>query len=128
MNKIKFGGIRWSAVLCIAFLIAVGGYMLYSHIALNEVSDKLLDAKAALAQLEGDAVSLQVSIEEKNKMDEIERIATQELGMVKIENYQVQTINLLTDDTVEIIKDQPADHNWWDGIVAEFNILLEYLN
>lgn len=128
MKKLKFGGVRWTTALCIAFLIAVGGYMLYSHIALNEVSNKLLDAKAELAQLEGDAVSLQVSIEEKNKMDEIERIATQELGMVKVENYQVQTINLLTDDTVEIIKDQPTDNTWWDGIVAEFNILLEYLN
>ena len=70
---------------------------------------------------------MQVSIESKNQMDEIERIATEELGMIKIENYQIQTINLLTDDTVEIIKDEPKDSSWWDGIVAEFNILLEYL-
>ena len=61
-------------------------------------------------------------------MDEIERIATEELGMVKIENYQIQTINLLTDDTVEIIKDEPNGNSWWDGVVAEFNIVLEYLS
>ena len=33
-----------------------------------------------------------------------------------------------TDDTVEIIKDQPADDSWWDGVVQEFNILVEYLS
>ncbi len=128
MKKMNIFGIRWSVLLCALVLVAIGGFMLYSHIALNEVSEDLLAAKAELADLEGDGVSLQVSIDAKNQMDEIERIATEELGMVKIESYQVQTINLLTDDTVEIIKDEPADNSWWDGVVAEFNILLEYLN
>ncbi len=127
MKKFHIHGIRWSVLLCAAFFIAVGGYLLYSHIALNEVSNDLLAAKKELSSLEGEAGSMQVSIESKNQMDEIERIATEELGMIKIENYQIQTINLLTDDTVEIIKDEPKDSSWWDGIVAEFNILLEYL-
>ncbi len=121
-------GIRLSAVLCIALFLAMGGYLLYSHIALNEVSSDLLAAKRELSSLEGEAGALQVSIDRKNSMDEIERIATEELGMIKIENYQIQTINLLTDDTVEIIKDEPAGDGWWDGVVQEFNILVEYLS
>ena len=128
MKKLKISGVRWTAVLCIALFLALGGYLLYSHIALNEVSNELLAAKKELTGLEGQAGALQVSIDSKNSMDEIERIATEELGMIKIENYQIQTINLLTDDTVEIIKDQPANDSWWDGVVQEFNILVEYLN
>ncbi len=128
MRKFHMPGIRWSAVLCIALFLALGGYLLYSHIALNEVSSDLLVAKKELNSLEGEAGALQVSIDSKNSMDEIERIATEELGMVKIENYQIQTINLLTDDTVEIIKDQPTNDSWWDGVVQEFNILVEYLS
>lgn len=128
MKKFNIHGIRWSAVLCLALFLAIGGYLLYSHIALNEVSSDLLAAKADLTKLEGETGALQVSIESKNSMDEIERIATEELGMVKIENYQIQTINLLTDDTVEIIKDEPTNDSWWDGVVAEFNIILEYLS
>ncbi len=128
MKKIKFSNVRWSVVLIAAVFIAIGGYLLYSHIALNEVSSELLAAKQELTKLEGEAGNLQVSIDSKNSMGEIERIATEELGMVKIENYQIQTINLLTDDTVEIIKDEPANDSWWDGVVAEFNILLEYLS
>ena len=128
MKKINIFKIRWGLVLSALALIVIGGFMLYSHIALNEVSEELLAAKTELAELEGDGVTLQVSIDAKNQMDEIERLATEERGMEKIENYQVQTINLLTGDTVEIIKDEPTDQNWWDGIVAEFNILLEYLN
>ncbi len=128
MRKLNIHGIRWSAVLCLALFLAIGGYLLYSHIALNEVSSDLLAAKAELTKLEGETGALQVSIESKNSMDEIERIATEELGMVKIENYQIQTINLLTDDTVEIIKDEPTNNSWWDGVVAEFNIILEYLS
>lgn len=128
MKKMDLRNIRWSVVLIAAVFIAIGGYLLYSHIALNEVSSKLLAAKQELTQLEGEAGNLQVSIDSKNSMGEIERIATEELGMVKIENYQIQTINLLTDDTVEIIKDEPTNDSWWDGVVAEFNILLEYLS
>lgn len=128
MRKLNIHGIRWSVVLCLALFLAIGGYLLYSHIALNEVSSDLLAAKAELTKLEGETGALQVSIESKNSMDEIERIATEELGMVKIENYQIQTINLLTDDTVEIIKDEPTNNSWWDGVVAEFNIILEYLS
>ncbi len=128
MKKLNIGGIRWSVALCVAAFMIVGGYLLYSHIALNEVSSDLLAAKSDLTKLEGETGALQVSIESKNSMDEIERIATEELGMVKIENYQIQTINLLTDDTVEIIKDEPTNDSWWDGVVAEFNIILEYLS
>ncbi|MBQ9953309.1 MAG: cell division protein FtsL, partial [Clostridia bacterium] len=128
MKKLDLRNIRWSVVLIAAVFIAIGGYLLYSHIALNEVSSELLAAKQELTKLEGEAGNLQVSIDSKNSMGEIERIATEELGMVKIENYQIQTINLLTDDTVEIIKDEPTNDSWWDGVVAEFNILLEYLS
>lgn len=128
MKKLDLRNIRWSVVLIAAVFIAIGGYLLYSHIALNEVSSELLAAKQELTRLEGEAGNLQVSIDSKNSMGEIERIATEELGMVKIENYQIQTINLLTDDTVEIIKDEPTNDSWWDGVVAEFNILLEYLS
>ncbi len=128
MKKFNIHGIRWSVLLCIAAVLIVGGYLLYSHIALNNVSDQLIRAKNELTALEGEAGALQVSIDTKNQMGEIERIATEELGMVKIENYQIQTINLLTDDTIEIVKDEPKNNSWWDGVVAEFNILLEYLN
>lgn len=128
MKKLNLKNIRWSVLLIAMIFVAIGGYLLYSHIALNEVSSDLLAAKRDLTKLEGEAGTLQVSIESKNSMGEIERIATEELGMVKIENYQIQTINLLTDDTVEIIKDEPANDSWWDGVVAEFNILLEYLS
>ena len=126
MRKLNIRGIRWSVVLCVLVFMIMGGYLLYSHIALNEVSSDLLAAKSDLTKLEGETGALQVSIESKNSMDEIERIATEELGMVKIENYQIQTINLLTDDTVEIIKDEPNGNSWWDGVVAEFNIVLEF--
>ena len=128
MKKFNIRGIRWSVVLCLAAIMIVGGYLLYSHITLNNVSDQLLKAKNELTALEGEAGALQVSIDTKNQMGEIERIATEELGMVKIENYQIQTINLLTDDTIEIVKDELKNNSWWDGVVAEFNILLEYLN
>lgn len=128
MKKFKISGIRFPVVLCVAVFLLLGGYLVYSHIALNEVSNDLLVAKSDLSKLEGEAGTLQVSIDSKNSMDEIERIATEELGMIKIENYQIQTINLLTEDTVEIIKDEPTDSSWWDGVVSEFNILWEYLN
>lgn len=128
MRKFNIHNIRWGMVLWIAVFLAIGGYMLYSHIALNEVSNDLLAAKQELTKLEGEAGSLQVSIDRKNDMDEIERIATEELGMVKMENYQVQTINLLTDDSVEIVDNEPQSDSWWDGVVAEFNILWEYLS
>ena len=53
MKKLHIAGVRWSAVLCIALFLAMGGYLLYSHIGLNEVSSDLLAAKKELSGLEG---------------------------------------------------------------------------
>ena len=57
----------------------------------------------------------------------LEEIATEQLGMVKLESYQIHTVNLAGDDSVEIIAEEKKD-GFFDGIVASFNILLEYLN
>lgn len=128
MKKLNLRGMRWSVILCVLAFVLLSGYLLYSYITLNEVNSELLAAQKELTRLEGEEGALQVALESKTPMEEVERIATEELGMVKLEGYQVQVINLQTDDEVKIVQDESQSGSWLDGVVEQFNILWEYLS
>ena len=128
MKKLNLRGMRWGVILCVLAFVLLSGYLLYSYITLNEVNSELLAAQKELTRLEGEEGSLQVALESKTPMEEVERIATEELGMVKLEGYQVQVINLQTDDEVKIVQDESQSSSWLDGVVEQFNILWEYLS
>lgn len=128
MKKLNLRGMRWSVILCVLAFVLLSGYLLYSYITLNEVNSELLAAQKELTCLEGEEGALQVALESKTPMEEVERIATEELGMVKLEGYQVQVINLQTDDEVKIVQDESQSGSWLDGVVEQFNILWEYLS
>ena len=71
--------------------------------------------------------TLAAKIESKNSIANVEEIAVGQLNMVKLQEYQIHYVNLAEDDSVEIASDTEKG-SFFDGIVASFNILLEYLN
>ena len=68
-----------------------------------------------------------VEIDRKNSLASIEQIATEQLGMVKLEAFRIHTVNLADSDTVEIAPEKEKK-SFLDGVVSSFNILYEYLN
>lgn len=98
-----------------------------SQITLNEktIDNKNMEKELELIMDENE--TLAAKIESKNSIANVEEIAVGQLNMVKLQEYQIHYVNLAEDDSVEIASDTEKG-SFFDGIVASFNILLEYLN
>lgn len=114
--------------LCASFVcILLAAVVLNGYISLNELSREVTSKKKELETLESENSVLCLAIDRKNSLGNIEEIATEQLGMVKLESYQIHTVNLAKDDSVEVVTEEKT-RGFFDGIVASFNILVEYLN
>lgn len=107
--------------------VILAAFVMNGYISLNELTLQASKKKKELEALEGDNSVLALQIDRKNSLGNIEKIATEQLGMVKLESFQIHTVNLAGDDSVEIITEE-KDNDLFDGVVSSFNILLEYLN
>ena len=114
-------------VFATAIVVILVSFVLYGNISLNELTIENSNKQKELAAVVDSNEILRLEIERKNSLGNIEQIATEQLGMVKLQDYQIHTVNLESDDSVEIttVNDK---NTIIDGIVASFNILLEYLN
>ncbi len=113
--------------LATVIVVALTAFILYGNISLNELTiENSNKQKELLAVVDANEI-LRLEIDRKNSLGNIEQIATEQLGMVKLQDYQIHTVNLESDDSVEIVKESDRA-TIIDGIVASFNILLEYLD
>ncbi len=124
IKKRYFSPFTVFATLIVVILIS---FVLYGNISLNELTIENSNKQKELAAVIDANEILRLEIERKNSLGNIEQIATEQLGMVKLQDYQIHTVNLESDDSVEIVTSDDKN-NIFDGIVASFNILLEYLN
>ena len=107
--------------------VILAAFVMNGYISLNELTLQASKKKKELETLNSENSVLALQIDRKNSLGNIEQIATEQLGMVKLESFQIHTVNLAGDDSVEIITEE-NDNSLFDGVVASFNILLEYLN
>lgn len=114
-------------VFATVIVVILVSFVLYGNISLNELTIENSNSQKELASVIDSNEILRLEIERKNSLGNIEQIATEQLGMVKLQDYQIHTVNLESDDSVEIVTTDDKN-TIIDGIVASFNILLEYLN
>lgn len=105
----------------------LAAFVLNGYISLNELTLKNASSKRTIEELQSDNSLLSIEIERKNSLASIEQIATEQLGMVKLESYRIHTVNLAGGDSVEIAPEKESNP-FLDGVVNSFNILYEYLN
>lgn len=113
--------------LATVIVVALTAFILYGNISLNELTIENSNKQKELTAVNDANEILRLEIDRKNSLGNIEQIATEQLGMVKLQDYQIHTVNLESDDSVEIVKESDRA-TIIDGIVASFNILLEYLD
>ena len=113
--------------LATVIVVALTAFILYGNISLNELTIENSNKQKELTAVVDANEILRLEIDRKNSLGNIEQIATEQLGMVKLQDYQIHTVNLESDDSVEIVKESDRA-TIIDGIVASFNILLEYLD
>ena len=75
-------------------------YMIFNYVQINERTSAVSDLKADIATLSFEAEELGTKLEQKNDLTLIEQIATEKLGMVKIDEITKKYITMDPGDTI----------------------------
>lgn len=100
----------------------LAGALLYSNATLAELNSNAVALQKQLDKLEDDKMRMDIELDSRVSMKAIDEYITDELGMVKVEKYQVNYVNLSEGDTMTV-----ADNGgWWSEIRAFFTGIKEY--
>lgn len=115
---------RVSATLMAAVLLLVGlvCYQIYCNAQYNELTTQVNRLKDENADLVNEHIRLGVRIDEMAQLDNIEQIA-QEMGMSKIQQHQIEYVNLGSEDHAEVIRVDDG----FGGLFRNFSMIWEYL-
>lgn len=117
----------FSWIVCMGLLVM----MLFSYVALTEVSDKSIKLKNKLADMKEQTQMLEIQKGQKFGSNQIQMVAVEQLGMQKIDKSQVTYVNTQQTDKVEVINQDglaAGNSKILAGIANGFRTFLEYLN
>ncbi len=97
LNKIK--NIR--RMCAVVVMAASAGFMISEFVTVRETRQQLNDLKAELSAQEAVTSQKVFELEQSIDLDEIERIATNRLGMQRPEAYQTMYVNVKSADVTE---------------------------
>ena len=106
-------------------VLAIVCAILYNKMILTELTSQIEDAQAQYELLKNDNRLMQVALENKTSLRTIQEIAENELGMAKVESYQVQYIDLGAGDRVVLAR--ASQMGLADYIQMAYRSVLEYL-
>ena len=99
--------------------------ILYNNVILTELTSQIEDAEAQFELLKNEHRVMQVALEGKTSLRAVQEIAESQLGMSKIEGYQVQYIDLGEGDRVVLARAPQLGLS--DHIHMAYRSVLEYL-
>ena len=103
-------------VLIFAILLTIS----YRNSQISEKFSEIQNQKKELASLQKENEQLEITIENSQTINNVERLAKEKLGMQKLTNKQAVYVNIPKEDYVEsaqeenVIKD---DKNWFEQII-----------
>ena len=118
-NSLKLLKIAAAFSVC-AFL---AGAILYSNATLAELNSRSFALEKQLATLKDEETRMNVELDSRVCMKDIDEYITDDLGMVKLEKYQVNYIDLSEDDSMVVTQEEK---NLWQRIGAFFEGIGEY--
>ncbi len=113
-----------SALMMATVLLLVGliCYQIYCNAQYNELSSRANTLKSEYEHLVNENIQLNVKIDAMADLNNIEQIA-RDMGMSKIQQHQIQYVDLGSEDRTEII----AVDDGFGGIFRNFSMIWEYL-
>lgn len=91
---------RWAVVGLLAMVSLTA--LMMSHVQLTELGDEISTAKAKLNTAQSEQVRLNMLVESRMSLKNVEDYAVNKLGMQKIQSYQISYINLNNSDKVVV--------------------------
>ncbi len=118
-----------SPAKAIMMLVVVGvlaSVLIYNRVLIIEANEEIRQANNQMTILESEGTRLDMELEGKTSLKNIEDYATQNLGMQKMEKQQVQYVSLSEEEKVVLSKDM-VKPNIFQRISGWFQNLMEYL-
>lgn len=111
ITEVKVRGRKMTPMFAVGVVI---GTMMIMSIVLSfseiyQTTSEIARLENTLAGLKDQAAELELELEEKNDIRVIERIATEELGMVKEDAVQRKYVSLSDGERIDIIEDEESD-------------------
>ncbi len=119
----KRGSTVRALVVVVLALVAFGA-VIFSYVQQGEVYSEISAATTQLSELQSENVQMQTKLEGQASISSVKEYAEDYLGMQKLDNSQIQYINIQTED--EIILDEQSQ-NIFVRIKHAFQNLLAYL-
>ena len=114
---------RTAVIFCCALVMVSA--VIYNNMILTELTTEMEAVSDEYKQLEDDHKRMQVALEGKVSMRSIEEAATTDLGMSKVENYQVEYVDL--GSTSQVLLTREATPTGTDYVEKIYESVLEYL-
>lgn len=96
-------------VLLLTFMTVMVLLIVFSIAQIYKTTDEIGDLKTQLSTLQTTAADLELKIEEKNDIRTIEKIATEELGMVKEDSVQKKYVSLSDGERIDLVEEPQTD-------------------
>lgn len=109
-------GVSCAAVIAFSFL--------HSKLQISDYTSMINETKSQIEQAESENARLNASLDSMVTLDNVEKIASEELGLQKTQNSQITFVPLNTEEMTEVAE---PDTNIFVSIQNWFYDVLEYL-
>ena len=110
-----------AAITIVAFAAAIAFVLLTSKEQISDYTSKISETKNEIELAERENVRLNSELDSMYTLDNVENIASQELGLQKTQSSQITFITLNTEDMTEVAESDPnifvSIQNWFNGIL-----------
>lgn len=85
-----------------AVLLILLGFQVYGHVRVEELNRQIETVNSSISVMESENTRLTMDLNASASLNKVEDYAVNTLGMVKVQNYQVNYLNLSGGDSVEV--------------------------
>jgi hypothetical protein len=115
--------VKW--VFVSLFVMASLASIMVGNIKITRLNDQITNAQKTLDNAESKEVSLNAKLEARMSMSKVEDYATNKLGLVKVQSYQIQYVQLTDKDRVVVNGDAGGITGFFKNL---FSSVLEYFS
>ena len=123
-KSIGRNGSALAALAAVSFAAIIAFSLLYSKVQISDYTSLISETKSEIELTERENIRLNSVLDSMYTLDNVEKIASQDLGLQKTQSSQISFITLNTEEMTEVA---PKDENVFVSIKNWFNGILEYL-
>ena len=124
----KKARVRPSLLGCFTVVAIAAVYILFCQMQLTQLSAEVGEQSDMLNELTAENVSLTTRQMSSVNLDEVEKYAVNTLGMVKMDNSQIEYVSLTNPDTVTVSDSGISLDALFSGLARSFSAIVEYIN